>query len=67
MYAHRINIHIRPDQPVILPLPKGLPEGEVEVIVLFPEPPAAGPPAPRYGNSTPGSNSNRPASVAGKR
>ncbi len=35
MLAHRIKAHVRSDQPLVLSLPKGSPEGEVEVIVLF--------------------------------
>jgi hypothetical protein len=41
MYAHRMKARFTADQPLVLPLPKGSPEGEVEVIVLFPEAPVA--------------------------
>jgi hypothetical protein len=38
MRAHRVNAHVTPDQPLVVNLPSDWPEGNVEVIVLFPEP-----------------------------
>ena len=35
MLAHRFKAHVKPDQPLVLSLPKDLPEGDVEVILLF--------------------------------
>ena len=40
MRAHRIKAHVTPNQPLIVPLPANVPEADVEVIVLFPEPEA---------------------------
>jgi len=37
MRAHRIKAHVTPNQPLVVPLPPDMPEGDVEVIVLFPE------------------------------
>lgn len=34
MRAHRIKAHVTPNQPLVVPLPANMPEGEVEVIVL---------------------------------
>lgn len=33
MFAHRMKAEVKADQPLVLPLLKSLPEGEVEVIV----------------------------------
>lgn len=41
MFAHRFKVHIRPNQPLVVPLPPGIPETEAEVIILLPEAPAA--------------------------
>ncbi len=38
MRAHRIKTHVTPNQPLVVPLPADMPEGDVEVIVLYPEP-----------------------------
>lgn len=37
MRAHRIRAHVTPNQPLVVPLPANIPEGDVEVIVLFSE------------------------------
>ena len=37
MRAHRIKAHVTPNQPLVVPLPADAPEGDVEVIVLYPE------------------------------
>lgn len=41
MFAHRFKVHIRPNQPLVVPLPPDIPETEAEVIILLPEAPAA--------------------------
>lgn len=38
MRAHRTKAHVKPDQPLVVTLPPDWPEGNVEVIILFPEP-----------------------------
>lgn len=45
MRAHRIKAHSTPGQPLVVPLPADAPDGEVDVIVLYPD--AAGVP-PRF-------------------
>ena len=37
MRAHRVKLHVIPDQPLVVPLPADVRESDVEVIVLFPE------------------------------
>lgn len=37
MRAHRVRVHATPDQPLLVPLPPGVPEVDVEVIVLIPD------------------------------
>lgn len=43
MFAHRVKVHLVPNQPLVVPLPPDLPETEAEVIVLLPDAPAAKP------------------------
>lgn len=43
MYAHRVKVHVIPNQPLIVPLPPNVPETEAEVIVLLPEAPVTNP------------------------
>lgn len=40
MFAHRVKVHIRPNQPLVVTLPPDVPETEAEVIVLLPDAPA---------------------------
>jgi hypothetical protein len=43
MRAHRIKVHLVPNQPLVVPLPPNLPEMEAEVIVLLPDLPTTTP------------------------
>ena len=45
MRAHRVKLHVIPDQPLVVPLPADVRESDVEVIVLFPESAGEGAPA----------------------
>jgi len=38
MRAHRTKAQVTPDQPLVVTLPPDWPEGNVEVIILFPDP-----------------------------
>lgn len=37
MRAHHIRLHAVPNQPLVVPIPTEIPEGEVDVIILYPE------------------------------
>ena len=37
MRAHRVKLHLRPNQPLVVPMPPDVREADVEVIVLITE------------------------------
>ena len=37
MRAHRVKLHLRPNQPLVVPMPPDIREADVEVIVLITE------------------------------
>jgi len=37
MRAHRVKLHLKPDQPLVVPMPPDVREADVEVIVLITE------------------------------
>ena len=37
MRAHRVKLHLKPDQPLVVPMPPDVGEADVEVIVLITE------------------------------
>ena len=39
MIAYRMKAHVKPNEPLVLALPKDAPTGEVEVILIYPETP----------------------------
>lgn len=41
MRAHRVKLQVRPDQPLVVPMPPDVREAEVEVIVLIADQAAA--------------------------
>jgi hypothetical protein len=43
MRVHHLKAHVTPNQPLLVSLPANVPEADVEVLVLFPDPaPAPG-------------------------
>lgn len=38
MRAHRVKLHLMPDQPLVVPMPPDVHEADVEVIVLITDP-----------------------------
>lgn len=37
MRTHRVKVHLTPNEPLTVPVPVGTPEGDVEVILVFPD------------------------------
>ena len=50
MHAHKISVTVPASRRLEIELPSDLPEGEAEVIVLFPQRAAQGPVRPRPGS-----------------
>ena len=47
MRAHRVKLHLMPDQPLVVPMPPDVREADVEVIVLITDPPLDSPKSKR--------------------